>query len=87
MPRKKADIKELNTIISNTFIEKLAPSRKFNLVDRNNLDDYAAEMSIIEGDMTLPENKVKLKILQLLIISWLVQLIILQHQPVKILLL
>ena len=44
-----------------TFIEKLAPSRKFNLVDRNNLDDYAAEMSIIEGDMTLPENKVKLK--------------------------
>lgn len=61
MPRKKADIKELNTIISNTFIEKLAPSRKFNLVDRNNLDDYAAEMSIIEGDMTLPENKVKLK--------------------------
>lgn len=58
---KKTDIKELNTIISNTFIEKLAPSRKFNLVDRNNLDDYAAEMSIIEGDMTLPENKVKLK--------------------------
>lgn len=61
MPGKKADVKELNTIISNTFIEKLAPSRKFNLVDRNNLDDYAAEMSIIEGDMTLPENKVKLK--------------------------
>lgn len=58
---KKTDTKETNTIISNIFIEKLAPSRKFNLVDRNNLDDYAAEMSIIEGDMTVPENKTKLK--------------------------
>lgn len=58
---KKIDTKEINTIISNLFIEKLAPSRKFNLVDRNNLDDYAAEMSLIEGDMTLPENRVKLK--------------------------
>lgn len=58
---KKPDVKEMNTIISNMFIEKLAPSRRFNLVDRNNLDDYAAEMSIIEGDMTLPENKVKLR--------------------------
>ena len=58
---KNPDTKELNTIISNLFIEKLAPSRKFNLVDRNNLDDYASEMSLIEGDMTLPENKIKLK--------------------------
>ena len=58
---KGIDAKETNSTISNLFIEKLAPSRKFTLVDRNNLDDYAAEMSIIEGDMTLPENKVKLK--------------------------
>ena len=58
---KKADAKEINTIISNLFIEKLTPSRKFNLVDRNNLDDYAAEMAIIESDMTLPENKVKFR--------------------------
>ena len=58
---KKPNVKEINTIISNLFIEKLAPSRKFNLVDRNNLDDYALEMSIIESDMSLPENKVKLK--------------------------
>lgn len=58
---RKVDTKEMNTTISNLFIEKLTPSRKFNLVDRNNLDDYAAEMSIIESDMTLPENKVKLK--------------------------
>ncbi|MBQ8677396.1 MAG: hypothetical protein IJ529_02865 [Alphaproteobacteria bacterium] len=58
---KRPDVKEMNAIISNMFIEKLAPSRRFNLVDRNNLDDYAAEMSIIEGNMTLPENKVKLK--------------------------
>ena len=58
---KKPDIRNINTIISNLFVEKLAPSRKFNLVDRNNLDDYAAEMSLIEGDLTLPENKVKLK--------------------------
>ena len=58
---KKVDVKEINTTISNLFIEKLTPSRKFNLVDRNNLDDYAAEMSIIESDMTLPENKVKLQ--------------------------
>lgn len=58
---RKPDIKDINATISNLFIEKLAPSRKFNLVDRNNLDDYAAEMSIIEGDLTLPENKVKLR--------------------------
>lgn len=58
---KKLDSKEINVTISNLFIEKLAPSRKFNLVDRNNLDDYASEMALIESDMTLPENKVKLK--------------------------
>lgn len=58
---QKVDAKAINTIISNLFIEKLAPSRKFNLVDRNNLDDYAAEMSIIENDLTSPENKIKLK--------------------------
>lgn len=58
---KKPNAKDLNTTISNLFIEKLAPSRKFNLVDRNNMDDYASEMAIIQGDMTLPENKVKLK--------------------------
>ena len=58
---RKIDAKEINKIINNLFIEKLAPSRKFNLVDRTNLDNYAAEMSIIEGDMTLPENKIKLK--------------------------
>lgn len=52
---------DTNAVISSLFIEKLAPSRKFNLVDRNNLDDYASEMVLIESDMTLPENKVKLK--------------------------
>lgn len=57
----KPNSNQINTIISSLFIEKLAPSRKFNLVDRNNLDDYASEMSIVESDMTLPENKVKLK--------------------------
>lgn len=58
---QKINEKQINTQISNMFIEKLAPSRKFNLVDRNNLDDYSAEMAIIEDDMTLPENKVRLK--------------------------
>ena len=52
---------ELNTLIANAFIEKLTPSRKFNLVDRNNLDNYADELALITDDMTLPENKVKLK--------------------------
>mgnify|MGYP002769001915 FL=1 len=58
---KNLNSSDTNAVISNLFIEKLAPSRKFNLVDRNNLDDYAAEMALIEADMTLPENKVKLK--------------------------
>ena len=58
---KKVSIDELNTLITNAFFEKLAPSRKFNLVDRNNLDNYASELALITDDMTLPENKVKLK--------------------------
>ena len=58
---KKLNLKEVNSLIGNLFVEKLAPSRKFNLLDRNNMDDYAAEMEIIQNDMTLPENKVKLK--------------------------
>ena len=58
---KKVSIDELNTLIANAFVEKLAPSRKFNLVDRNNLDNYADELALITDDMTLPENKVKLR--------------------------
>ena len=58
---KKVSTDELNTLIANAFVEKLAPSRKFNLVDRNNLDNYADELALITDDMTLPENKVKLK--------------------------
>ncbi|MGN0919737.1 MAG: CsgG/HfaB family protein [Alphaproteobacteria bacterium] len=58
---KKVSIDELNTLITNAFVEKLAPSRKFNLVDRNNLDNYASELALITDDMTLPENKIKLK--------------------------
>lgn len=58
---KKVSIDELNTLITNAFVEKLAPSRKFNLVDRNNLDNYASELALITDDMTLPKNKVKLK--------------------------
>ncbi len=58
---KKVSIDELNILIANAFVEKLAPSRKFNLVDRNNLDNYADELALITDDMTLPENKVKLK--------------------------
>lgn len=58
---KKVSIDELNTLITNAFVENLVPSRKFNLVDRNNLDNYADELALITDDMTLPENKVKLK--------------------------
>ena len=58
---KKVSKDELNTLITNAFVEKLAPTHKFNLVDRNNLDNYADELALITNDMTLPENKVKLK--------------------------
>lgn len=58
---QKVSKDELNTLITNAFIEKLTPSRKFNLVDRNNLDNYADELALITDNMTLPENKVKLK--------------------------
>lgn len=58
---QKVSKDELNTLITNAFIEKLTPSRKFNLVDRNNLDNYADELALITDDMTLPENKVKLR--------------------------
>ncbi len=58
---QKVSTDELNTLIANAFVEKLKPSRKFNLVDRNNLDNYADELALITNDMTLPENKVKLK--------------------------
>lgn len=58
---QKINVKSMNETINNLFIEKFAPSRKFNLLDRSNLDNYAAEMSVIENDMTLPENKIKLK--------------------------
>ena len=36
-------------------------SKSYNLLDRNNFDAYSKEMSLIEGDWTLPENKVRLK--------------------------
>ena len=58
---KKVSADELNTLISNAFVAKLTPTRKFNLVDRNNFDNYASELSLIMEDVTLPENKVKLK--------------------------
>lgn len=58
---QKVSQDEMNTLIANAFVEKLAPSRKFNLLDRNNLDNYADELALITDDMTLPENKVKLR--------------------------
>ena len=58
---KKVSMDELNSLIADAFVEQLTPSRKFNLVDRNHLDSYADEIALITEDMTLPENKVKLK--------------------------
>lgn len=58
---QKLNTDELNSLISDAFVEKLAPSRKFTLVDRNHLDSYEDELSLISDNMTLPENKVKLQ--------------------------
>lgn len=58
---KKVSIDELNTLITNAFVENLVSSRKFSLVDRNNLDNYADELSLIANDLTLSENKIRLK--------------------------
>ena len=52
---------EANTLINNAFIEALVPTRKFNVVDRNNLDSYNNELALITADLTLPENKNRLK--------------------------
>ncbi len=58
---QKVSLDDLNTLITNAFVENLVPSRKFNLVDRNNLDNYADELSLIANDLTLSENKIRLK--------------------------
>lgn len=58
---RKIDLDEINSLITNAFVTNLMPSRKFNLVDRNNLDNYNDELALINDDMTLPENKVRLK--------------------------
>lgn len=58
---QKVSLDDLNTLVTNAFIENLLPSRKFNLVDRNNFDNYADELSLIASDLTLSENKIRLK--------------------------
>lgn len=58
---QKVSLNEINNLMTNTFIEKLVPTKKFTLVDRNNFDNYASELSLITDNMTLPENMVKLK--------------------------
>ena len=55
------NLNEINTLISNAFIEHLTPSHKFNMVDRNNFDNYADEIALITDNMTLAENKTSLR--------------------------
>jgi len=52
---------EINEMIDNLYTEHLSASRRFNVVDRKHLDAYADELALIVSDMTLPENKVRLK--------------------------
>lgn len=58
---KPLDARVMNASIANLFIENLAPSRKFRMLDRNNFDDIASETWLIEHDLTLAENKARLR--------------------------
>ncbi len=51
----------LNRLINRLFVERLLASRKLTLVDRSHFDAYEDELNLITGEMTLPENKVRLK--------------------------
>ncbi len=47
--------------ISSVLSEKLSKSKKFNLVDRENMDAYSYELSLVYNDFTKEENKNRLR--------------------------
>lgn len=47
--------------ISSSLSEKLSKSKKFNIVDRENLDAYADELSLVSYDLTQEKEKSRLK--------------------------
>lgn len=57
---KNISLDEFNSSINNLFIEKLAPSGKFNLVDRDNFDSYAKEINLVVDDLTQKDNRERL---------------------------
>ncbi len=71
LPFKLASGVQLNCfgedVLLETVNQRLEPdlmktfSKNYNLLDRSNFDAYSKEMALIEGDWTLPENKVRLK--------------------------
>ncbi|MDD4556898.1 MAG: CsgG/HfaB family protein [Alphaproteobacteria bacterium] len=54
-------LSKLNESLTNSITNKLSKTQKFSLVDRNNLDDYANEASLIAAGLTKSDDKSKLQ--------------------------
>lgn len=58
---KRVSSNSLTGKISSILSEKLLKSKKFNIVDRENLDAYAEELSLVNNDFTNEKEKSRLK--------------------------
>ena len=57
---KAVSLDDINSSINNLFIEKLAPSGKFNLLDRENFDSYSKVLNLITDNLTSKDNRERL---------------------------
>lgn len=58
---RKVSSKDFISKLSNTLSEQISKSKKFNLVDRDNLDAYADELALITNNTAHESNQSRLK--------------------------